>query len=60
MRVVRSSPFPPFLFNTCLRARPSFLVRPQIPHPARKSPPLGRGRFPIESAAIDLNVGVGR
>ena len=30
MRVLRSSPFPPLLFNTCLRARPSFLVRPQI------------------------------
>ena len=30
MRVLRSSPLPPSLFKTCLRVRPSFLVRPQI------------------------------
>jgi hypothetical protein len=30
MRVLRSAPFPLPFFNTCLRARPSFLVRPQI------------------------------
>ena len=30
MRVLRSSSFPLSLFNTCLRQRPRFLVRPQI------------------------------
>jgi hypothetical protein len=29
MRIMPSSPFPQPLFNTCLRERPRFLVRPQ-------------------------------